>query len=144
MGTLPAVVPVVALSKGVVIGEVVVIVVLVALLVAIIVLNRRRKGSQKAAPTPTPQSYYADLQDSPPVEAPAPGAGSDPLSVGSPAPAAQAAAGGWEPPPPPPPPVAGTPPPGTPAGWLPEPSGSPDTLRYWDGNAWTQHVAKRS
>jgi len=33
--------------------------------------------------------------------------------------------------------------PGTPAGWLPDPSGAPDTLRYWDGNAWTQHVAQR-
>ncbi len=153
MGTLPAVVPVVAISKGLLIGEVVVVVILAALLVAILVLNRRRKGSQKAAPAPSPQSYYADLQDSPPMEpaqqAPAPAAWSDPLAVAAPAPmapmapATQAAAAAWQPPPPPPP-VAGTPPPGTPAGWLPEPSGAPDTLRYWDGNGWTQHVAKRS
>jgi|GEM_PF-1553589 len=38
----------------------------------------------------------------------------------------------------------GTPAPGTPAGWLPDPAGTPDTLRYWDGNAWTPHFAQRS
>jgi hypothetical protein len=37
-----------------------------------------------------------------------------------------------------------TPSAGTPAGWLPDPGGAPDTLRYWDGNAWTQHYAQRS
>jgi hypothetical protein len=36
------------------------------------------------------------------------------------------------------------PPPGTPASWMPDPTGAPDTLRYWDGNGWTQHVAKRN
>jgi Protein of unknown function (DUF2510) len=41
-------------------------------------------------------------------------------------------------------PVAAQPPPGTPAGWLPDPGGAPDTLRYWDGNAWTQHFAQRT
>ena len=39
---------------------------------------------------------------------------------------------------------AGVPAPGTPAGWLQDPSGAPDTLRYWDGSAWTQHVAQRT
>jgi hypothetical protein len=34
--------------------------------------------------------------------------------------------------------------PGTAAGWLPDPSGLPDALRYWDGIAWTSHVATRS
>lgn len=34
--------------------------------------------------------------------------------------------------------------PGTPAGWLPDPSGEPDQLRYWDGLAWTSHVARRT
>ncbi len=42
------------------------------------------------------------------------------------------------------PPFTPSPPPGTPAGWLPDPNGAPDTLRYWDGNAWTQHFAQRS
>lgn len=36
------------------------------------------------------------------------------------------------------------PPAGTEAGWLPDPTGVPDTLRYWDGGAWTTHVAQRS
>jgi hypothetical protein len=30
--------------------------------------------------------------------------------------------------------------PGTPAGWYPHPE-MPRTQRYWDGNAWTDHVA---
>ena len=34
--------------------------------------------------------------------------------------------------------------PGTASGWLPDPSGLPDVLRYWDGQAWTFHVATRS
>jgi hypothetical protein len=34
--------------------------------------------------------------------------------------------------------------PGTPASWLPDPSGSPDVVRFWDGLAWTSHVAVRA
>jgi hypothetical protein len=30
------------------------------------------------------------------------------------------------------------------AGWLPDPSGDTDQVRYWDGSAWTEHVAVRS
>lgn len=57
----------------------------------------------------------------------------------SPAPAAEPAPGA-----PPPPAPAPVPPAGTPAGWLPDPGGAPDTLRYWDGNAWTPHFAQRA
>ncbi|OIK24954.1 phospholipid scramblase-related protein [Streptomyces malaysiense] len=28
----------------------------------------------------------------------------------------------------------------TPAGWYPDPHGAPQTLRYWDGNQWTEHT----
>ena len=34
--------------------------------------------------------------------------------------------------------------PGTGPGWLPDPSGAPDQVRFWDGLAWTPHVAVRS
>jgi len=33
---------------------------------------------------------------------------------------------------------------GTEPAWLPDPTGAPGTLRYWDGLAWTSHVAVRS
>ncbi|MEW2165546.1 phospholipid scramblase-related protein [Streptomyces sp. NPDC007084] len=28
----------------------------------------------------------------------------------------------------------------TPAGWYPDPNGTPKTLRYWDGSQWTEHT----
>ncbi len=34
--------------------------------------------------------------------------------------------------------LAGEPPAGTPAAWLPDPSGDPGLLRYWDGAMWTK------
>jgi hypothetical protein len=43
-----------------------------------------------------------------------------------------------------PPVAAATPAPAstTPAGWYPDPSGRFE-MRYWDGNAWTEHVARQ-
>ena len=32
---------------------------------------------------------------------------------------------------------------GAPAGWYVDPSGQPHTLRYWDGDEWTKHTARR-
>ena len=44
------------------------------------------------------------------------------------------------PPPPPPPPPEPEPAPAVPADWYPDPHGVA-RLRYWDGSAWTDHVA---
>lgn len=137
-----------AISSTTLILEIVVIVIVVALLIAIVVINQRKKHPKAASTAPTPQSYYANLQQ--PAQAGEPGgpggqpqqtfapsgpAGQpDPFAGFAGAAAAQAvpASGG------------GNPPPGTPAGWLPDPGGAPNTLRYWDGAVWTQHVAQRS
>jgi hypothetical protein len=128
--------------------EVIIILAIVALLAAVFVLYRRQNAPAK--PAEAPQSYYADVNQL--AGAPAggqPGFGGaaagapDPLAgFGSPAAAPVAAPA----PAPAPAPVAApaAPPAGTPAGWLPDPSGVADTLRYWDGNAWTQHVAQRN
>lgn len=35
--------------------------------------------------------------------------------------------------------MSSTPPGSTPAGWYPD-TNQPGTLRYWDGNAWTEHT----
>jgi len=99
-----------------------------------------------AAPNPRNDPFAGFAPPAPAGSAPAPGwtapAGAAPAQMEPPAPEPYAP----PPPPPPPPPAAPAPapPPGTPAGWLPEPSGVPNTLRYWDGTAWTQHVAQRS
>lgn len=45
---------------------------------------------------------------------------------------------------PPAPLLVPSPGPGVPASWLCCPSGKPGTLRYWDGRAWTHHIAERS
>jgi hypothetical protein len=128
--------------------EILILVVVVSLLATVLVLYRRnsrpaKTGAGHAAPTAA--SYYSDVGT-----LPAPsgmggsfGGASDPFAGfgggGGQFGAAPAA-------PPPPAPVAqpSMPAPGTPASWLPDPGGAPDTLRYWDGTNWTQHVAKRN
>lgn len=149
-----------ALSSTDKIIEIAVVVVVVVLLVVILILSMRNKRQPKtAAQTSSPQNEYANLmnQGSVPAGAPPLSAGladqvgfgalsaesrpspaSAPLTVAPPPPAPPPPA------PPPPPPAPPGPVPGTPAGWLPDPSGAQDTLRYWDGSAWTQHVAQRS
>ncbi|MGH9044839.1 MAG: DUF2510 domain-containing protein [Acidimicrobiales bacterium] len=133
--------------------EVVILAVVIILLATILLLYRKNSRPAKAGANGAAQaaSYYGDMGT---VPAHAPSASSmsapsnDPFagfggavgqgSFGQPQPAPA-------PPPPPPAPAASpTPPPGTPAGWLPDPSGAPDTLRYWDGAGWTQHVARRN
>ncbi len=136
-----------ALSSSTKTIEVVILVVVVILLGTILVLYRRQsrpaKSGSHAASTTSPASYYADVGT---MQAPVGvggGGQSDPFAgfgggpqFGGPAPA--------PPPPPAPAPMPQMPPVGTPAGWMPDPSGAPDTLRYWDGASWTQHVATRS
>jgi hypothetical protein len=92
-------------------------------------------GFASPEPAPVPAGSVAPPSWSAPAPSPA-----------TPGPAVPATPGPTEPSPPPPPPnpAHAVPPAGTPAGWLPETSGVPDTLRYWDGSAWTQHVAQRS
>jgi hypothetical protein len=150
-----------ALSGGVVVIEIIIVVAIVALLVAVLVLYRRQQAGPKpdAAP-PTAESYYADVSTlqgqggAAPQGQPGGSFGApqeqDPFSGFGKGGAAAAAAAPPQAPAPAPAPAAAPaaapapPPAGTPAGWLPDPTGVPDTLRYWDGNAWTQHVAQRS
>ena len=161
---------IVALSHTVIIIEAAVAVVIVGLLVAILVMSQRKKRpAQPAAPAQAPSaSYYADLEQKPSGQAdpfasltttpsvPQP----DPFAAisATPSPATPGAhALGAQPvgataavgvqtvsAPPVPAAVPAAPPAGTPPGWLPDPSGAPDTLRYWDGNAWTPHFAQRA
>lgn len=138
MGSLSAAVLILSVTKGARIGLIVIGAVVIVLLIAILVLDRRRR-SAKRAPVADPQSVFADPQSAA-AEAPAPNgfAGSH---QGQPFADLSSATGAWEAPGPP---AIGNPPPGTPAGWLPEPGGTPDTLRYWDGFAWTEHLAQRT
>jgi type IV secretory pathway VirB10-like protein len=143
-----------ALSSTDKIIEIAVVVVVVVLLIVILILSMRNKRQPKAAgQTPPPQNEYANLvnQGSVPAGGPSLSAGlGDQVGFGAlsaearPAPASTPLSVAPPPPPPPPPPAPAGPAPGTPAGWLPDPSGAQDTLRYWDGSAWTQHVAQRS
>jgi hypothetical protein len=137
--------PILAISGSVWIIEIIIVLAIVALLVAVFVLYRRQNAPAKPENAGTAQSYYADVSQ---LGGDATAAQGDPFGGFSGAPSAPAAAPAPAPAPvaapPAPAPVAAGPAPGTPAGWLPDPSGVPDTLRYWDGNAWTQHVAQRS
>jgi hypothetical protein len=99
--------------------EIVIIVLLAALLVTLLVVIRRSRGADFRQPASDASQAWE------------PGGGIPaPATVtGTPAPAVAA----------PPNPT-----PGTPASWLPDPSGVPHTLRYWDGSCWTPHVARRT
>ena len=139
-----------ALSKTTEILEIIILVVIVGLLIAVLVMYSRRNKPGKVKNQPSPQNYYGDLAT---AQAPA-GAQTNQGFAQAPDPFAGFGAAPAQPqpapvaapaPPPPPQPAAPVgPAPGTPAGWLPDPAGTPNTLRYWDGNGWTQHVAQRS
>ncbi len=138
-----------AISSSTKMIEILILAVVVILLGTILVLYRRNSRPAKgghAMSTPSAASYYSDVST---LQAPT-GMGN---SFGQSDPFAGFGGGGQfggapaAPPPPPPPPAPAAPsmpPPGTPASWLPDPAGAPDTLRYWDGMNWTQHVAKRN
>lgn len=149
MGTTSAVaLAAISLTKNTKIGLAIVAVVVVLLLIAMLVLARRRRAQKKAPAQPGTAPAPEMPQPTAAIPATLTENGAGPVGVtaapvddmgttwSAPAPAS--------PPPPPPSPLGGTPPPGTPAGWLPAPDGTPDTLRYWDGFAWTQHVAQRT
>ena len=139
-----------ALSSSTKLIEVVILAGVVILLAAILVIYRRNGRPAKAghaAATPSAASYYSDIGT---LSAPgAVGGGSfgaaqnDPFA-GFGGGVSQSFSAPTAPPPPPPPAAPAMPAPGTPAGWMPDPGGLPDTLRYWDGMSWTQHVAKRN
>jgi hypothetical protein len=138
-----------ALSSSTKMIEVVILAIVIILLATVLVLYRRQsrpaKGGSHVATPASAASYYSDL-GTVQVQAgvgPVGGQPSDPFA-GFGGTTATAPPVSSPPPPPPPPPVPQGPTPGTPAGWLPDPSGAPDTLRYWDGTNWTQHVATRS
>lgn len=155
VGTAISSAPVAALSSSTKMVEVVILAVVVILLGTILVLYRRNakpaKASHAGSGGVSAASYYSDIGT---LSTPGSMAGS---FGGSPGDQFTGFGGGMEgfgggmeqnhfsPPPPPPAPMTSSmPPPGTPANWLPDPGGAPDTLRYWDGANWTEHVAKRN
>jgi hypothetical protein len=131
--------------------EVVVLAIVVIMLGVTLILYRRNgragSGGRGRSKAPATASYYNDVGTLPMQPGMAGGATFAPMGGGQPDPFAGFGAGGpapgMAPPPPAPPPAPMQPAPGTPAGWMPDPSGAPDTLRYWDGGSWTQHVAQR-
>jgi hypothetical protein len=142
-----------ALSSGTKMIEIVVLAIVIIMLGVTLVLYRRNgrpgSGGGGRAKKAANASYYNDVGTLPMQPGMVGGAAFGPMGGGQPDPFAGfgggAPAPGMAPPPPPPPPAPAPmqPPPGTPAGWMPDPSGAPDTLRYWDGASWTQHVAQR-
>jgi hypothetical protein len=132
--------------------EVLILAVVIILLATILVLYKRNSRPAKAgaghAAAPSSASYYSDVGTLPAPGAQGFGGQSDPFAGFGGGVDQRYAAAPAPPPPPPPAPVQPSmpsmPPPGTPASWMPDPAGAPDTLRYWDGNGWTQHVAKRN
>ena len=170
MGT----VSILGMSSAVIGAEAVIVVVIVGLLVAILVTSRRRKQPAQPAPQPSADYYadleqkeagqpdpFATLSAAPggaspsePENGQGPHGDTNGQALYQPETAAvpaysaaaadsstsSAAAVSASPNPAP----APAPPAGTPAGWLADPGGAPDTLRYWDGNAWTPHFAQRA
>lgn len=104
---------------------------IVVLLIIVLVIARMRQGrdpkpgkggsagypASDVAQTGDPTSAYGTAQQ------PAFAAASPNGSLGTPAPPPSSA---------------------VPAGWLPDPSGDPNAVRYWDGSTWTEHIARRS
>ncbi len=126
--------------------EIVIIVVAVGLLVAAVVLNKKKNGPAKAPKTPkAPREAQPDATA--PTPGPEPGGQGDGFTgfgASAVSPGASEVPGPQPAPSAPPLSALPAPPPGTPADWLPDPSGAANTLRYWDGNAWTEHIAQRS
>lgn len=137
-----------ALSSSTKMLEIVILAAVVILLATILVLYRRQsrpsKSAGHAAPAASANAYYGDVGT---LQAPSGGgfgSQSDPFAGFGGGSAFGGAPAAPPPPPPPAPAAPQMPAPGTPAGWLPDPAGAPDTLRYWDGSGWTQHVATRT
>ncbi len=132
------------------IAEAAILVLIVVLLVAIVVSSRRRRKRLTTSPAPPGNfSEVAFPSSGPgssrvpsfpsPASAPAPRSMTGALATPSGSapdaqpPAAQPAST-----------TAPLPAAGTPASWLPDPGGTPGTLRYWDGHAWTDYFAQRA